>query len=142
MNDTTKLETIRMTEEAADPTTPHDNHHQSRESPEYVRTSIAAAMTLGFKKGRFYRNATSPCVNILLSYDSGCAGNCGYCGLSLKREGEYADKSFIRVGWPSFSMGKIIEGIHSHEEKVKRVCISMITNFFYIMRSVICKNEY
>lgn len=98
------------------------------ESPEYVRTSIAAAMTLGFKNGRFYRNATSPCINVLLSYDSGCAGNCGYCGLSLKREGEYTEKSFIRVGWPSYSVDDIIKAISVSEGKVKRVCISMITN--------------
>jgi len=81
----------------------------NRESPEYVRTSIAAAMTLGFKKGRFYRNATSPCVNVLLSYDSGCAGNCGYCGLSHVRKGDYSDKSFIRVDWPSYTVDDIME---------------------------------
>lgn len=117
-----------MTEKSNDCTTPDDFDIERRESPEFVRTSIAAAMTLGFEKGRFYRNATSPCVNLLLSYDSGCAGNCGYCGLSLKREGEYADKSFIRVGWPSFSVDKIIEGIKNRPGKVHRVCISMITN--------------
>ena len=102
--------------------------NEGRESPEYVRTSIAAAMTLGFKKGRFYRNATSPCVNLLLSYDSGCAGNCGYCGLSHVRKGEYSDKSFIRVGWPSYTMDDIIDAINRSDDKVGRVCISMITN--------------
>ncbi|EMR74670.1 hypothetical protein MBGDF03_01269 [Thermoplasmatales archaeon SCGC AB-540-F20] len=51
----------------------------SKESPEYLRTSLAAAMTLGFKNGRFYRNAKLPCINLLLTYNSGCAGNCGYC---------------------------------------------------------------
>jgi len=114
----------------------HENN-DSLESPEYVRTSIAAAMTLGFMKGRFYRNATSPCINLLLSYDSGCAGNCSYCGLSRKREGEYTEKSFIRVTWPSYSVDEIIEGINQSGEKVERVCISMITNIRSIEDTII-----
>lgn len=100
----------------------------TRESPDHVRTSIAAAMTLGFMGGRFHRNATSPCVNLLLTYDSGCAGRCGYCGLSMGGDRGFRDRSFIRVGWPTYPMDRIIEGIRAHPDKVKRVCISMITN--------------
>lgn len=98
------------------------------ESPEYLRISLAAAMTLGFKGGSFYRNAKSPCVNVLLTYDSGCGGNCAYCGLSLKRIGSYNEKSFIRVGWPSFQLNDIIQGINNNINKVDRICISMVTN--------------
>lgn len=98
------------------------------ESPEYLRVSLAAAMTLGFKGGSFYRNAKSPCVNVLLTYSSGCGGNCAYCGLSLKRVGTYTEKSFIRVGWPSYRLIDIIEAICKKNEKVSRICISMVTN--------------
>jgi biotin synthase len=98
------------------------------ESPEYLRMSLAAAMTLGFKEGLFYRNAKSPCVNVLLTYDSGCGGNCAYCGLSHKRIGEHSKKSFIRVGWPAYKLSDIVERIKEKNDKVERICISMITN--------------
>ncbi|HIE05850.1 MAG TPA: radical SAM protein, partial [bacterium (Candidatus Stahlbacteria)] len=52
------------------------------ESPEYLKMSLAAAMTLDLKDGLFFRNAKSPCINLLLTYDSGCIGSCAYCGLS------------------------------------------------------------
>lgn len=100
----------------------------SKESPEYLRTSLAAAMTLGFKNGRFYRDAKSPCINLLLTYNSGCAGNCGYCGLSMRRPGTYKDKSFIRVEWPVYKLTDIIERISENIDRVKRICLSMITN--------------
>lgn len=99
-----------------------------RESPEYLRISLAAAMTLGFKNGLFYRNAKSPCINLLLTYDSGCAGNCAYCGLSMRRPGIYNDKSFIRVGWPLYKLTDIIERISKSGDGVKRICLSLITN--------------
>ena len=51
------------------------------ESPHAVRMSLAAAMTLGFKKGLFYRNARLYCINLLLTYQQGCAAKCAYCGL-------------------------------------------------------------
>jgi len=37
-----------------------------KESPEYLRMSLSSAMALGLRKGRFYRNAKSPCVNLPL----------------------------------------------------------------------------
>lgn len=98
------------------------------ESPEQVRMSLAAAMTLGFKKGLFYRNAELYCINLLLTYASGCGARCAYCGLSNRRPGEYGDKSFIRVTWPTYPVSEIVERISDRMGRVKRICISMITN--------------
>ena len=98
------------------------------QSPEYLRMSLAAAMTLGLKPGRFYRNAKLYCINLLLTYRAGCAARCAYCGLSNKREGRYNEKSFIRVTWPTHSLSQIIERIGDRQQKVKRICISQITN--------------
>ncbi len=97
------------------------------ESPHYLRMSLAAAMTLGFKKGLFYRGARLYCINLLLTYKDGCMARCAYCGLSRKRQGSYGEKSFIRVPWPSYPLEEIIERISKQQEKIKRVCISMIT---------------
>lgn len=99
-----------------------------RESPQVLRTSLAAAMTLGFKKGLFYRNARLHCINLLLTYADGCRARCAYCGLSGTRPGLYSRKSFIRVQWPTYSLDEILEGISSRQEKVKRICLSMITH--------------
>ncbi len=98
------------------------------ESPEYLRMSLAAAMTLGLKPGRFYRNARLYCINLLLTYRGGCAAKCAYCGLSNKRKGAYGDKSFIRVTWPTHPLSDIIDRIGKRQNKVKRICISQITN--------------
>ncbi|MGD9158459.1 MAG: radical SAM protein [Desulfobacteraceae bacterium] len=99
-----------------------------KESPEYLRMSLAAAMTLGFKPGLFYRNARLYCINLLLTYNEGCAAKCAYCGLSNSRPGTYNKKSFIRVTWPQYSLDEIIEGISNRKDRVKRICISMLTN--------------
>ena len=101
---------------------------ERHESPEYMRMSLAAAMTLGFKPGIFYRGAKLHCINLLLNYHSGCAAKCAYCGLSNKRKGKYDEKSFIRVTWPNYKLDHIIERIAKRESRVKRICISMITN--------------
>jgi lipoyl synthase len=98
------------------------------ESPEHVRMSLAAAMTLGFKNGRFYRNAKLHCINLLLTYASGCLARCAYCGLSNDRSGTYDKKSFIRVSWPTYPVAEIIGRISERRDRVKRICISMITN--------------
>jgi biotin synthase len=90
--------------------------------------SLAAAMTLGFKPGLFYRNAKLYCINLLLTYGEGCAARCAYCGLSRKRPGDYDEKSFIRVTWPTYALDDIIERISARQDRVKRICISMITN--------------
>lgn len=98
------------------------------ESPQFMRMSLAAAMTLGFKPGLFYRNAKLYCINLLVTYKAGCAAKCAYCGLSNKRPGVYSGKSFIRVKWPTYPLDEIIERISKRRDRVKRICISMITN--------------
>jgi biotin synthase-related radical SAM superfamily protein len=98
-----------------------------KESPEYVRTSLAAAMTLKLLPGRFYRDAKLFCINLLLVYDEGCKANCAYCGLSREREGLWKNKSFIRVTWPTYSLDNIINQIIKYQDEIKRICISMIT---------------
>ena len=104
------------------------NEIKSKESPDYLRMSLAAAMTLGFKPGIFYRDAKLYCINLLLTYGTGCAARCAYCGLSRARSGQYGEKSFIRVSWPSYALDEIIERIAMRRQRVKRICISMITN--------------
>lgn len=97
------------------------------ESPRFVRISLAAAMTLGFQPGLFYRNARLHCINLLLTYSKGCAARCAYCGLSKVRPGNFSEKSFIRVTWPVHSVEDIIRGINERRDRVKRICISMLT---------------
>lgn len=99
------------------------------QSPEVARMSLAAAMTLDFAPGSFYRNACLSCINLLLTYRSGCAAKCAYCGLSgAKEKKESTSKSFIRVTWPEFTLDEIVTGIVRRQERVKRICISMLTN--------------
>lgn len=97
------------------------------ESPESLRMSLAAAMTLGFKRGLFYRNARLYCINLLLTYTDGCLARCAYCGLSSRRPGKYGQKSFIRVTWPTHSLEAIADRIRERQERIKRICISMVT---------------
>jgi len=102
-----------------------------KNSPEYLQMSLAAAMTLNFKKGKFYRDARLYCVNLLLTYENGCRAGCAYCGLNRNRESNAnpSDKSFIRVEWPIYSTEDVINALNSgHASHVERVCISMITN--------------
>lgn len=93
------------------------------ESPEFVRISHAAAMTLGLEGGRFWREAKLTCINLLLVYEDGCTANCAYCGLARERRGS---ESFIRVAWPVFPVATIVERTKSCPD-AHRVCISMIT---------------
>ena len=109
-------------------------------SPEYIRTSLAAAMTLKLRDGLFWRGARLYCINLLLTYDKPCAGNCAYCGLHrMRNEPEHAphsaqklnrpDKTFIRVDWPVFPTELVVERTAKLEEEqnLQRVCISMLT---------------
>lgn len=99
------------------------------QSPEYVRLSLAAAMTLRLASGRFYRGARLYCINLLLTYSSGCMANCSYCGLSRMRAGDYQDKSFIRVQWPVYPLATVVQRLNNgYAQYVERVCISMITH--------------
>ncbi|MHA1264925.1 MAG: radical SAM protein [Candidatus Helarchaeota archaeon] len=101
------------------------------ESPEYLQTSLAAAMTMGLRKGKFYRNAKLYCINLLLTYEKGCRASCAFCGLSKSRQmgGKESDKSFIRVEWPLYKLDTIVEALNSSKcDHVERVCVSMVTN--------------
>ena len=97
-----------------------------RTSPEYVRVSIAAAMSLGLRPGAFFRNATCDCVNLLENYPAGCYANCTYCGLARERPGLAQENTFIRVGWPVFPTDLVAEAVKSHEDRVGRVCVAMV----------------
>jgi biotin synthase len=99
---------------------------QTLPSPEYVRISFAAAITLGLKPGRMYRNATCDCVNLLLNYPEGCYANCTYCGLARERPGLAQDNTFIRVGWPVFLTDLVADKIAEHEDKIGRACIAQV----------------
>lgn len=103
----------------------------SGESPDYVRTSTAAAMTMGFKPGKFYRDARLYCVNLLLTYEEGCSARCAYCGLSGSRgtPDPQEDQSFIRVDWPTVPLSEVVSRLgRDSTPHVERVCVSMITN--------------
>ena len=100
----------------------------SAESPDYLQTSLAAAMVLGFRPGRFYRDVSLTCINLLLTYGGGCRANCTFCGLARCRPGETVDKSFIRVEWPLLPTEALLEGIAHRREGLRRVCLSMVTH--------------
>ena len=71
-------------------------------SPEYIQTSLAASLTLGFQEGSFHRNAKLKGLNLLLHYEEGCSGRCHFCGLSRLRRESPRRKTFIRVDWPLY----------------------------------------
>ncbi len=98
------------------------------ESPHSVRLSLAAAMTLGFTQGRFYRGARLKCVNLLLTYHNGCKANCAFCGLAGEKAKAPEDRKFIRVPWKTFSFDDVLERTKSSPEYVSRVCVSMVTH--------------
>ncbi len=99
-----------------------------QESPEWVRISMASAIALGFRSGRFSREFDFGGINLLLNYDDGCRSDCGYCGLARTRPGNYEDKSFIRVEWPLVRTGDLVARMAKVEEKLTRLCISMVTS--------------
>jgi biotin synthase-related radical SAM superfamily protein len=100
----------------------------TQESPEYLRMSLAAAMTLNFVPGLFYRGARLGCVNLLLNYSDGCKANCAFCGLASQRQTSNGSRSFIRVPWRVYPTDEIVEAMNKAPSHVSRVCISMITN--------------
>lgn len=95
-------------------------------SPDHVRVSVAAAMTLGLKPGRMFRSATCDCVNLLQNYPAGCYANCTYCGLARERPGLAQDNTFIRVGWPVFPTDLVAEAVAAHADRTGRVCVAMV----------------
>lgn len=97
-------------------------------SPDYVRISAASAMALRLQSGRFTRDFEFGGINLLLNYDNGCLSDCAYCGLARTRPGDYEDKSFIRVDWPLFDTHSVVERMARYENKMTRLCISMVTH--------------
>lgn len=98
------------------------------ESPEYIKTSLAAAISLGFENGSFTNGIKLTGLNLLLTYESGCIGKCAYCGISKSRVVEKEKKTFIRVKWPTYKLDDIIEAVKMRENNFERICISMITH--------------
>lgn len=97
-------------------------------SPDYVRISGASAMALRLNSGRFARDCEFGGINLLLNYDNGCLSDCAYCGLARTRPGDYEDKSFIRVEWPLFETDAVVERMARYEDRMTRLCISMVTH--------------
>lgn len=102
--------------------------NETEKSPESLRISLAAAMSLGLRGGNFYRDASLHCLNLLVTYPDGCHANCSYCGLSRRSIGEYSERSFIRVDWPAHPTKEIIARARTHNDSFERICISMIMN--------------
>lgn len=103
----------------------------SESSPDKVRLSLAAAMTLGLAEGRFYRNARLGCINLLLTYPGGCKANCAFCGLARESRIAASDprfEKFIRVTWRAYDLAEVVERCASAPAHVERVCVSMITH--------------
>ncbi|GBE57791.1 biotin synthase [bacterium BMS3Abin01] len=96
----------------------------NRTSPDYVRLSLAAAITLSLRSGLFYRGARLHCLNLLLTYEGGCRARCAYCGLSAGNGG--GPGSFIRVEWPVFSVDEVLSRVRSSSHGLERICISMV----------------
>ncbi|HAJ95754.1 MAG TPA: radical SAM protein [Actinobacteria bacterium] len=97
-------------------------------SPEYVQTSLAAALSLGMEKGRFKDNIKLTGLNLLLIYDKKCIGRCAYCGISKSRPTTEGKKTFIRVKWPVYKLDEIIKRTLTFPNHFQRICISMITH--------------
>ena len=97
-------------------------------SPDWVRISTASAIALRFRSGRFNRQFDFGGINLLLNYESGCRSDCSYCGLARTRPGAYEDKSFIRVEWPLVETDDLVSRMAAHEDKLTRLCISMVTH--------------
>lgn len=97
-------------------------------SPDFVRISAASAIALRMQSGRFSREFDFGGINLLLNYENGCLSDCSYCGLARTRPGAYEEKSFIRVEWPLVETEKLVNRMAEHEDKLTRLCISMVTH--------------
>ncbi len=100
-------------------------------SPKTVRMSLAAAMTLGLKRGLFYRNAKLGCINLLMEYEEGCLANCQYCGQGREISDTPDCRSLIRVEWPSYPLDEVVDAIRetaARDPTVSRVCVGAISH--------------
>lgn len=98
------------------------------ESPEFVRLSLASAMALHMRSGRFSRDFHFGGVNLLLNYARGCRSNCAYCGLARSRPGNFGEKSFIGVEWPLVRTDEVVARLERFEADLTRICVSMVTH--------------
>jgi biotin synthase-related radical SAM superfamily protein len=98
------------------------------QSPDYVQTSLAAAMALGFRRGQFRRNSDLTGLNLLVTYLDGCVARCGFCGLSHQRQVAPGKRTFIRVDWPTLPLDDVIVHLNADGGKLRRVCVGMITH--------------
>ncbi|OPY85834.1 MAG: hypothetical protein A4E71_01874 [Smithella sp. PtaU1.Bin162] len=98
-----------------------------RESPQFVQTSLAGAISLGLENGRFMPEVRCTCLNLLLTYSGGCRASCSYCGLA-NNQGTDKSKTFIRVKWPIYSLTEILTRVKVSGNSFERVCVSMITH--------------
>ena len=97
-------------------------------SPDYVRISMASAIALRVRSGRFSRDFEFGGINLLLSYDDGCMSDCGYCGLARSSPARREVRSFIRVEWPLVNTDDVVERLVRYEPALARICISMVTH--------------
>jgi lipoyl synthase len=110
--------------------------NEEMESPEYIKLSLAAAMSLNLENGSFKDGVKLTGLNLLLTYNNGCLGKCAYCGIpdSLAKknmdspEAGKDKKTFIRVKWPTYKLDDVIEAAIIRESNFERICISMITH--------------
>ena len=103
------------------------------ESPDYVRLSTAADISLGFSNGAFYRDVELYCINLLLYYPEGCRANCLYCGQARTSAQAAICKSLIRVEWPLRRLNDVIDRFKRFLEngsflRAYRVCVASITH--------------
>ncbi|MFX0096807.1 MAG: radical SAM protein [Candidatus Hodarchaeota archaeon] len=104
------------------------------ESPDHIRLSNAADITLGYSHGRFWRNAKLFCINVLLSFEDGCTANCLYCGQGRETASSAVCKSLIRVEWPLRPLDESIERFRKKFvgsgsfHRPYRFCVSTITH--------------
>lgn len=104
------------------------------ESPDYVRLSNAADITLGYSHGRFWKNAKLFCINLLLYFEDGCKANCLYCGQGRDTASSAICKSLIRVEWPLRPLDESIERFRKRYvgsgsfHRPYRFCVSTITH--------------
>jgi len=98
-----------------------------RSSPEYVKTSLAGAISLGMEQGQFTGGVGCTCLNLLLNYEDGCYAKCAYCGLAANRK-KTGKPSFIRVRWPLYPLEKILEKMKENSHPFKRICVSMVNH--------------
>lgn len=102
-------------------------------SPKYIQTSLAAAITLGLEPGSFKEKVKLTGLNLLLVYDKKCIGRCAYCGLSSQQDQSNGPvkkkvRTFIRVKWPIYLLDEIIKRTVVNAGCFERICVSMVTN--------------